>query len=188
MDTLEPKYLLEKLDVVFSSLKCAAKLNVAIGFLFKTVEEGSCRYHYAHENNTRMERSKLVATTEDLTKIKNLLTNTDVIESCTKERANTIWNFYKLSIITLFGALLKGFAMGCEDTVLPDPLLKKHSVNCFTFEQNTGKPYNDILWLFRALALHFLKNGSLEEEIFKLLNFFHKKLVALILQIFEVFL
>ena len=30
MDTLVPKYLMEKLDVVFDSLKCAAKLNFAL--------------------------------------------------------------------------------------------------------------------------------------------------------------
>ena len=69
MDTLDPKYVLEKLDVVFDSLKCAAELNVAFGFVLKNVEGGSCRYNYAHENNTLLERSKLVATTEDLTKI-----------------------------------------------------------------------------------------------------------------------
>ena len=59
--------------------------------------EGSCRYYYAHENITLVERSKLVATTKDLTKIKNLLSNTDVIESCTRKRANTKRKFYKLT-------------------------------------------------------------------------------------------
>ena len=41
MDALDPKYLLEKLDVVFDSLKRAAKLTVALGFLLKNVEDGS---------------------------------------------------------------------------------------------------------------------------------------------------
>ena len=31
MDTLDPKYLLEMLVVVFDSLNCAAKLNIAFG-------------------------------------------------------------------------------------------------------------------------------------------------------------
>ena len=88
-DTLDPKYLLKKLDVVFDSLKCAAMMNVAIGFELKTVEDGSFRYYNAHEINTPLQRSKLVTTTENLIKInKNLLSNTDVIESCTRERAN----------------------------------------------------------------------------------------------------
>ena len=83
------KYLQEKLDVVFYILKCASKLNVAFGFVLRNVEDGSWRSHYAHENITLLGISKLVATTEDLKKIKNLLSNTDFSESCNKKRANT---------------------------------------------------------------------------------------------------
>ena len=54
--------------------------------------------------------------------------------------------------------------MGCKDTVLPEPLLKNHNVNCLTFERNTRQPYNDNLCLFRALALHLHGNEKLEEE------------------------
>ena len=43
MDILEPKNLSEKLDVVLDSPKCAAKLNVAISFALKNVEDWSCR-------------------------------------------------------------------------------------------------------------------------------------------------
>ena len=89
MDCLDPKYLLEKLDVVYEDLKCVAKLNIAFGFELKNKEDGSCRFFYAHEKITLVERSKLVATTEDLTKIKNLLSNTDLSASCTREKVNT---------------------------------------------------------------------------------------------------
>ena len=44
IDTLDPKNLIEKLDVVFDSLKCAAKLNVAFNFVLRNVEDKSCRY------------------------------------------------------------------------------------------------------------------------------------------------
>ena len=62
MEILDAHILSQKLDTVFEKLKCAAKWNVAFGFVLKNVEEGTCRYNYAHENNTEMERSKLVAT------------------------------------------------------------------------------------------------------------------------------
>ena len=133
---------------MFDSLKCAAKLNVAFGFVLKNVEDCSCRYYYAHENNTLMEKSKLVATTEDLTKINNLLSNTDVIESCTRERANTKWKFCQLTNVSIFAILLKEVPMGCKDTVLPDPLMKNFSVECLTFEESTRKPCNDHLCPF----------------------------------------
>ena len=62
--------------------------------------------------------------------------------------------------------------MGCKDAVLPEPLLKNHTVNCLTYEQNTKKPYKDNLFLFRALALHLHGNERLEEETSKLFNLF----------------
>ena len=68
MDSLVPKYLMENLDGVFDSLKCAAKLNVAFSFVPTIVEDWSCRFCYAHEVITVLERSKLVTTTEDLQK------------------------------------------------------------------------------------------------------------------------
>ena len=88
-DSLDPKHLLENLDVVSDSLRYAAKVNVAFGFILKIKEDGKCRYYYAHETITLLERAKLVATTEDLTKVKNLFCNIDLIESWTRERTNT---------------------------------------------------------------------------------------------------
>ena len=55
--------------------------------------------------------------------------------------------------------------MGCRDAILLDSLLKNHTVDCLTYEQNTKKPYIDNLCLFRALAL-------LEEETSWLFNLF----------------
>ena len=50
----------DNLDYVFKELKCATKVYLAFGFVLKNIEDGMCRYLYAHENNTIMERSKLV--------------------------------------------------------------------------------------------------------------------------------
>ena len=60
MSTFDNSLINKKLDLVFSGLKCAAKVNLAFGFVLKNVEDGSCRFFYAHKNNTLMERSKLV--------------------------------------------------------------------------------------------------------------------------------
>ena len=62
--------------------------------------------------------------------------------------------------------------MGCKDTVLPEPLLRNCNVKCLTFEENTLQAYNDILCLFRALALHLHGNKKLEKETSKIFNFF----------------
>ena len=96
----------------------------------------------------------------------------DIIDLCTRERANTKWKFYKLTNVTVFAALLKVIPMGCKDTVLPEPLLRNCNVHCLTFEKNTRQPYNDNLCLFRAVALHLFGNERLEEETSKIFKLF----------------
>ena len=110
MDTLDPKQLLEKLHVFFDSLKCQATFNVALGFVPKNVEDESCRSYYAHENKTPLERSKLVAATEYLTKAKNLLSITEFIESCTRERAQAKWKVSSWRILQVLQHYSKKFS------------------------------------------------------------------------------
>ena len=172
VNNLTAQVIEEKLDRVLDKLKCVAKLNLALGFILKNIEDGKFRYFYAHENNTLLEQSKLVSNKDDMAKLKEVLKKTDVIESCTKERSNTKWRFFRLTNLTIFAALLKDIPMGCKDAVLPESLLKNHTVICLTYEQNTKKPSKDNLCLFRALALHLHGNERLEEETSKLFNLF----------------
>ena len=102
MSTFDNSLIKKKLDFVFNGLKCAAKNNPAFGFVLKNIEDGSCRYFYAHENNTLMERSKLVCTPDDIINLKDKLQKTDIVDLCTRERANTKWKFYKLTNMTVF--------------------------------------------------------------------------------------
>ena len=84
--TLNETTVNEKLGHFFNKLKCAAKLNLAFGFFLKKTEDGGFRCFYAHENNTLLDRSKLVCTHGDLAKLKDFLNKTDVIQSCSRER------------------------------------------------------------------------------------------------------
>ena len=59
MSSFDMSLLNDKLDYVFKELKCAAKVNVAFGFVQKNIQDGMCRHFYAHENNTIMERASL---------------------------------------------------------------------------------------------------------------------------------
>ena len=179
VETLNETIVNEKLDHFFKKMKCAAKVNLAFGFILKNIEDGGFRYFYPHVNNTLLDRSKLVCTHDDLPKLKDFLNETDVIESCSRERMNTKWRFYKLTNLTVFAALLKDVPMGCKNAVLPKPLLKNCTINCLTYEENTRQPYNDNLCLFRALALHSHGNQQLEEETSNLFNSFINKLDGL---------
>ena len=172
VNNLTAQVIEEKLNRVLDKLKCVAKLNLALGFILKKIEDGKFRYVYAHENNTLLEQAKFVSNRDDMVKLKEILKKTDVIESCTKERFNTKWRFFKLTNLTIFAALLRDIPMGCKDAVLLESLLRNPSIYCLTFERNTRQPYKDNLCLFRALALHLRGNERLEEETSKLFNLF----------------
>ena len=99
------------------NLKCAPKLNLAFGFILKSIEDGGFRYFYAQENNTLLDRSNLVCTHDDLAKLKEFLNETDVIESCSRERMIKKWRFYKLTNLSGLKDLLKEIPMGCKNAV-----------------------------------------------------------------------
>ena len=179
VETLNETHVNGKLDQFFDNLKCAAKVKLAFDFILKNIEDGRFRYFYAHENNTLLDGSKLVCTHNDWAKLKDSFNQTDVIESCSRERTNTKWRFYKLTNLTVFAALLKDVPMGCKNAVLPKPLLENHTINRLTFEESTRQPYNDNLCLFRALALHLHGTQRLEEETSKLFNLFISKMDGL---------
>ena len=179
VETLNETIVNEKLDHFSINLKCAAKVNLAFGFILKNIEDGGFIYFYAHKNNTLLERSKLVCTHDDLAKLKNFLNNTNVIESCSRERMNTKWRFYKLTNLAVIAVLLKDVPMGCKNPVLTEPLIKNHTINCLTYEKNSRQPYNDNLCFFRALALHLHGTQRLEEETSKLFNLLINKMDGL---------
>ena len=161
-----------KLDLVFNGLKWAAKFNVALSFVSRNVEDGSCRHFYAHENTTLMERSKLVCTPDDINDLKDKVQKMDILDLCTQQRASTKWKFCKMTNLTVFAALLKDVSVGYKDSVLPEWLLKNQIVGCLIFEKITRKPQNDNLCLFRAVALHLFGNERLEEETSEYFKFF----------------
>ena len=69
MSSFDMSLLNDKLDYIFKELKCAAKVNLAFGFVLKNTEDGMCRYFYAHKNITIMQRSKFVCTEADMTNL-----------------------------------------------------------------------------------------------------------------------
>ena len=114
----------QKTDLFFNNLKCAAKVNLAFGFILRNIEDGGFRYLHDHENNTLRDRSKLLCTRDNLAKLKHFLNKTDVIDLFRRERLSTKWSFYMLTNLTVFAALLKDVRMRCKDAVLHELFLK----------------------------------------------------------------
>ena len=174
--TLNKTIVNEKLDHFFNNLKCAAKVNLAFDLILKNIEEGGFRYFYAHENNTLLDRSKLVCTHDDLAKLKEFLNKTDVIESCSREKMNTRWRIYMLTNLTVFACNRRDVPTGCKNAVLPELLLVNHTINCLKFEENARQLYTENMCLFRATALHMHGNQRLEEETSKIFSLFINKM------------
>ena len=175
LSKLELNLVNEKLDQVFEKLDCAAKINIALGYVLRNIETNKYRYFYAHENNTLFDKSILLCTEADLTTIQDKANKQDIIEICTQERQNTKWRFKLITNVTIFAALLKNVQMGCPDSVIPEPLMRNNHVNCLVSDRDTKQPYNDNLRLFRALAVHLHGTTSLETSTSKNFNDFLEK-------------
>ena len=81
-ENLNAKIVDGKVDHFISNLKCTAKVILAFGFIFEKIEDAEFRYFYAHVTNTLLDCSKLACIKDDLTKLKNILNQNDVSESC----------------------------------------------------------------------------------------------------------
>ena len=97
MSTFDMSLLNDILNYVFKEVRCAAKVNLAFGFVRKNIEDGMCRYFYAHENNTIMKKSKLLCTQTDMANLKDRMQKMDIVDVCTRERTKAKWKFYKLT-------------------------------------------------------------------------------------------
>ena len=89
MSSFDMSLFNDKPDYESKEAKHAAKVNRAFGFVLKNLEDGMYRYFHAHENNTIMERAKLVCTQADMTNLKDTMQKMDIVDICTRERANT---------------------------------------------------------------------------------------------------
>ena len=149
METLGSHLFSPTLEAVSMTLKCATKLPISFGFVLKSLEKKSFWCYYEQENNTLLERWKHDAINEYLLRNNTLLIRPDSIEACSRERANTNWKFYNLSNITVSATRLIYMPLRCKDTVMPERLKRKHSVNCLIYNEYMRKPYIDILCILQ---------------------------------------
>ena len=171
---LDTKIINEKLEEVFNKLDSAAKINIALGFVLRDVETREYRYYYAHENNTLFEKLHLLCTKADLVTIQGKVKKFDIVDQCTQERQNTKWRFKLITNFTIFAALLKNIPMGYPDSVLPEPLLKNHSVNCLLSDKDKQRD-EDHLCLVRALSMYLHGHSNLDAPTSQLFTEFISK-------------
>ena len=171
LSKLDPNEINEKKKEVFEKLNCAAKVNLALGFILRNVDIDEYRYFYAHENNTFFEKYHLLCSKGDLVSLQDRVEKMDLVETCAQERENTKWQFALTTNVTIFSALLKNIPMGCIDAVLLEQYLRRPDVNCLV-SNGYGEPYKDYLCLFRAIAVHLYGSSELETNAANLFSAF----------------
>ena len=162
LSKLDPDEINKKLKEVFEKLNCAAKINLALGFILRK----KCRYgqvsillrsreqHFLRQISSTLTKGDIVSPQDRIEKM-------DLVETCAQERKNTKWRFALTTNVTKFCALLKTKPMGCIDAVLLEQLLRRSYKNCLV-SKGYAEIYIDYLCLFRAIAV--LLNGSSELE------------------------
>ena len=162
MSKLDTKIINENLEV-FNKLDSAAEINIALGFVLRNFETGEYRFFYAHENKTLFEKTHLLCTKADLISIQGKVEKFAIVEQYTQERQNTKWRFKLITNVTIVAALLKNIPMGCQDSVIPESLLRDTQVHCLLTNKNK-EPYKDHLCLFRALAMYMNGHKDLDSH------------------------
>ena len=171
LSKLDPHEINKKLKEVFEKINCAAKVNLALGFILRNVDTDEYLYLYAHENNTFFEKSHLLYSKGHLVSLQDRIEKMDLVETCAQERENTKWRFAMTTNVTIFCALLKSIPMGCIDADLPEQLLRQSDMNCLV-SNSYGETYKDYLCLFRARAIHLYGSSELETDAKYLLSAF----------------
>ena len=176
VETLNETIVNEKLDLFFNKLKCAAKVNLVFGFIWENIEDEEFRYFHAHENNTLLDRSNLVCTHDDLSKLKDFLNKNDVIESCSRERLNTKWKFNKLTTQLFFLLYSKTYLWGARTQSYPNLCLKITKSTVWRIKKIQDNHVTATCVFFVLLFSTCTEINDMKKTLQKLLNLFINKM------------
>ena len=159
IDDIDEAFIESKLDKIFEELECTAKINFSFGFVLRNTENpDEFKYFYASNNNPVLSFPVVLSNSQDLEFLKDRIDGESYFESAIRQRPNTKWRFFTITNVTFFVYLLLDIPIGCIDGTFPQQLVKNCMIQLLT-KDSEGKPYNDNLCMFRAVALH--KYGSL---------------------------
>ena len=85
MESLNATLVDEEARSLFQQFKVCNETESSSRLHFKNIKGAEFRYLFSHENNMPLDRSKVVCTKDDLAKLMESVTKTDVIESCSKD-------------------------------------------------------------------------------------------------------
>jgi len=152
--SLQPTDLLHHLDDIFNDQNTVFKINVSFGFILRSNETNRLQYHYASRNNNQVfDQPFIIATRADLEQLRQALLNLDVLAWAQQRRPNSKWIVDLITNMTFFVTKVRGHPIGRGKNI-PHYIVENRGIEPLDRNHRTGKPYNDNLCFFRALALH----------------------------------
>ena len=106
MYKIDTKIINESFEEVFNKLDLAAKINIALGFVFRNIETGEYRYFYDQENNTSFEKALSLCIKANWITIQQKLVLWRNVPKSTK------WRFRLITSVSIFDDLLKYIPTG----------------------------------------------------------------------------
>ena len=162
LDNLNPQELLQHLNQVFADQSTVFKLNISFGFILRNNETGESQYHHSSRNNNQaFDAPFQISNATDLQQVHDALQNLDILEWVRQQRPNSKWVVDMVTNVTYFVTKIKGHPIG-RGKNLPHYIVENRGIVPLDSKEKTGKPYNDNLCFFRALALH---NGCQKKNL-----------------------
>ena len=135
---------------VFNAQPSSFKVAISLGYILKNIETGELCYYWPSQNNQLLLATpQLIRNEGDLTGLCDTILQKDLEKHVTFP--NTKYSFVKCTNVSFYVTRLPGVAIG-GPVDLPEYL--QNNKGLYSLTARKGKPYNDSLCFFRALALH----------------------------------
>ena len=128
------------------------RLDLTFGFILKSIEDGSYRYFYPHNNDGILKTPFSVTNPSDLFELIEQCKSIDIAESVIKQRPDTKWKVYRITNVRyiVYKLLDKKLGIG----IVPKYIKVRKHIISLDVSRATNKPYDDYLCAFRCLAYH----------------------------------
>ena len=137
---------------VFDAQANSFKISISLGVILKNNETDELTYYWPSQNNQLLvETPTLIRNESDMAGLCDAILQKNLQNHVTYP--NTKYSFVKCTNVSFYVTQLPGLLVGAP-VVLPEHLLHNKGLYSLTKANRSGKPYDDHLCFFRALALH----------------------------------
>ena len=160
--------IIEQLQDVFEQHGDSFKLNFSLGYILQNTDNNVFSFFYPCGNETLLPQPAGIANFEDIMSLVDLLKNQDFPQHVHLQRPNTKNRVVHITNV-LYTTHNHGHLIGSDEIRHSSYILKKKSIISLV-KTPRGKPYNDHLCMFRALAVQREGTKVVEENVKQLFS------------------